>query len=501
VRESWQNWDEVTIRVAQLPPTVTTWDLWQKFQAYGNVIFIEIFENRQGVREDVARIKFSPAPATAFWRREVSFMKPDGEGFYVKCSPEPMKRVFRVQSPIHKTKSYPEQLNFSPVNLGFGVMFGEKAMMMKREETAFPPINKASTPGIGFRVDLLRKRLTVSFQLQLKDSQSTDGGALSRLTNYMFQVPFTQLEKFYRVNIDKDKWALVLSLDSAPLFYRKRQDAERCHQEKALIWSEFDMWYRQTNIVYDPRELGRMVVSLEQQNTILNIGNPTSKNSFSRLTSAGRWTTYRFVFDNKNVLPTEYSQLKEALSDFNIEIIDLDYFTIIPTAEPQLWSALNSPKINEETGLQSLMNTDALRTDLPFEVRYQLEVCISQNILPEHNITPEFIHKLAEMSAEGPERTCDILEYFCEEEKVIYDPMCIFENRNAFAYSAKTSIPPYCAYTRKVTVTPTTIYISSPTVETSNRVIRRFSEYGDRFLRVQFTDEKTEVCSILPNCL
>jgi len=132
---------------------------------------------------------------------------------------------------------------------------------------------------------------------------------------------------------------------------------------------------------------------------------------------------------------------------------------------------------------------------MPFEIRYQLEVCISQGIMNVHNLSVEFVSRLADMANEDQAAARHILEYAAEQEKRIYDPMTIFDDVEALAYSPKSKIPYYCAYSRKATVTPTTLYFSSPTVETTNRVIRQFAEqHGDRFLRVQFTDEIFEVC-------
>jgi RNA-dependent RNA polymerase len=135
---------------------------------------------------------------------------------------------------------------------------------------------------------------------------------------------------------------------------------------------------------------------------------------------------------------------------------------------------------------------------LPFEVRYQLEVCISQGIMNVHNLSPEFVSRLANMAKRDQAAARHILEYAAEQEKRIYDPMSIFNDVEALAYSSKSKIPHYCAHSRKATVTPTTLYFSSPTVETTNRVIRQFSEkHADRFLRVQFTDEIFEVCMVI----
>lgn len=133
---------------------------------------------------------------------------------------------------------------------------------------------------------------------------------------------------------------------------------------------------------------------------------------------------------------------------------------------------------------------------LPFEARYQLEVCISREYLNEYNITKEFVQKLAQLAYKDLPRARFLLEYVADRAKRVYKPLSIFEDAEACAYSPQTEFPHYCAHVRKATITPSTIYFSSPTVETTNRVLRRFARENldGRFLRVQFTDELFEVC-------
>ncbi|KAI8354901.1 RNA-dependent RNA polymerase [Mortierella sp. GBAus27b] len=50
-------------------------------------------------------------------------------------------------------------------------------------------------------------------------------------------------------------------------------------------------------------------------------------------------------------------------------------------------------------------------------------------------------------------------------------------------------VPPDCVHLRKVIVTPTTINLSPPTIETSNRIVRHFEKTRDYFMRVEFSDE------------
>ena len=208
---------------------------------------------------------------------------------------------------------------------------------------------------------------------------------------------------------------------------------------------------------------------------------------------AGRWTTYSFVFNTKQNSAQMYGNIRSALADHNIEIETLDQLDTVSPREATVWSLIEQQDVVGE-GLQSLDGGER-STLLPFEVRYQLEVCISRNILNEYNLSKDFVRRLAEIASDDPSKARSILEYVAEEENRIYDPMSIFEDAEALAYSPRTEIPHYCAYARKATITPTTVYFSTPTVETTNRVLRRYARENSegRFLRVQFTDELSEV--------
>lgn len=182
--------------------------------------------------------------------------------------------------------------------------------------------------------------------------------------------------------------------------------------------------------------------------------------------------------------------MKQALQDFNIEIETIDLLKKEPRSPAPLWSFINSsPSTNASLDLNT--------TTLPWEVRYQLEVCISQGYFNEYKIEEAFIKKLAEICSTDARKARNILEYVTEEKatQFYYEPMKLFTSDEAMSASYETDIPTYCAYSRKAQVTPTTIYFSSPSVETTNRVLRHYARENaeGRFLRVQFTDENGEV--------
>lgn len=163
---------------------------------------------------------------------------------------------------------------------------------------------------------------------------------------------------------------------------------------------------------------------------------------------------------------------------------------------PAVWDWIDPParKSNMPTSFLAEMRSTLIA--LSFPVRYQLEVCLSQGRLNEHNLSQGFVERLSQMDER---KSLDILIHVAQQKQRVYDPMTLFdlELTTTTAPSSGMKIPHYCALTRKATVTPTTIYFSTPVVETSNRVVRQYLEHSDRFLRVQFTDERHEVsCTV-----
>ena len=98
----------------------------------------------------------------------------------------------------------------------------------------------------------------------------------------------------------------------------------------------------------------------------------------------------------------------------------------------------------------------------------------------------EFVVKLAELKEPEARK---LLEHVATEKRVYFDPMKIF-NLIFIKGTTNAKIPSHCCYMRSARITPSTVYFNTPTVDISNRIIRRYREHSDRFLRVRFTDEK-----------
>lgn len=54
----WTTWQELSIRISDLPASTTTRDLWRYFSAQGTIIGIELYENQRGQRDGRASVRF-----------------------------------------------------------------------------------------------------------------------------------------------------------------------------------------------------------------------------------------------------------------------------------------------------------------------------------------------------------------------------------------------------------------------------------------------------------
>lgn len=206
----------------------------------------------------------------------------------------------------------------------------------------------------------------------------------------------------------------------------------------------------------------------------------------------GRWTTYRLCFKMSAQTRELFVRIGQALRDYNVTIQDVAGFKLDSHREPAVWEYIDQPirkPSRPTTSFEELLSEESV-PPLAFAVRYQLEVCISQGYLNEHNLSREFVDRLMHME---PSKAQDLLEYVANQAKRIFEPTELFGLKIIQGSASRPPIPPYCVWIRTANVTPTTIYFNSPTVEISNRVIRYYAEYADRFLRVRFTDEKVEV--------
>ncbi|KAK6353300.1 hypothetical protein TWF696_005272 [Orbilia brochopaga] len=482
--ESWRQLPEVSVKLFRLPPYTTTYDLWVAFRDFSSIRTvdeIEIYENRDGAASGTGILRFRPPPKEAFWTRgSVSCKFKDGETHTLGVELQPSRRDFTIPSPVNPNIRYPERILIPVATLDFGFLLKEATMMSMattitrgRDDSAFPL--RAS-----FEVNLGRRLVDVRFDLVFPINRGPIKPPY-HMQRYRFRIPFTVPFSIHDTQADKSDpsvRSLMISLQYPPQMWRRIRDIESTHDQagRSRRWMEWDAWFRQTNILAFPDDVLDEPVAIRKAKPVIDIG---------------RWTTYHFAFKLTESQQKNFDLAIQTLKDFNIPLCQMPDFELVKNHSNNIWNVIDPP--TEPTDSSSQSNLDLMqevfsRTSLPFRLRYQLEACISHGCVSEYNLTEEFIRELIKLEDRDPGMAVKLLETIVDKEKRFFNPMEIFKEKRPSR--ARQHVPAYCVETRKATVTPTMVYYSNPTIEISNRVVRQYPQYQDRFLRVQFTDEK-----------
>lgn len=171
-----------------------------------------------------------------------------------------------------------------PASINFGFMHDATTMV------AMHSSNSQRTGSISFQLDLSKKFIDVRFILQFRDPRGPSAihskksiplhqrddaiGSLNRDEKYRFRIPIEQLHVIKEVEEKTQERSLIISLETPPSFYRKAggPQLEGSHDEKVPFWSEFHTWFRQTDIVYNPRELRTASIALKKAQPVIDIG-------------------------------------------------------------------------------------------------------------------------------------------------------------------------------------------------------------------------------------
>ncbi|KAL4754800.1 hypothetical protein BDW72DRAFT_213021 [Aspergillus terricola var. indicus] len=459
----WRAWESVAINLTNVTAEVRTLDLWRAFKNEGSVRSIDIFEDSHGNRTTRAKIRFRPPPDTDFWKsasRRITLH--NEESIFIFMSLDKKPQDWRVPSPVRNGVSLPAEVKVPISSMDLGVLVDETTMMSMRT------VGALTTENASLVLDLKYKNLLVYFELRILSTR--------RPQEYRLKIHFSQLDRFFQTkDSSTNDISHFIFLGSPPEYHRRIQNTENSFGNKETSWREWDTWYRQTNIVHNPTELAHLPVGLRRLNPIIDIG---------------RWNAFRINYPRNYDDGGKFRFFCSILSEYNLIVEETDRFKLRDTAKERptpIWKWIDldpKPSITSSTSLQDLIDTSHIH--LPFAVRYSLEVCISHGFLSEYNMTREFALRLAGLEEVQARK---LLEHVTLQKKTYYNPMEIFDIK--FGKGATVEkIPSYCCLVRSARITPSTVYYNVPSVDISNRVIRRYINLADNFLRVRFTDEK-----------
>lgn len=470
--------------LGSVPSDATTLDIYKSMLPL-RVLSIDILEDARGGRSGSVRVRLTP-PQHDYWYDRTWQILIHG----------PPPRPVRV--PAFVDKSYRKQHDSivrTPLNkivaslMPFDLpMLGQGFMHQKRTMMVMDDVEDHAGAKIRFEVDFGHRRFAIYVSRSLEGpsplaEKSKNAGAGSpppwRLpVDYRIDIQFSWLKHVWEQRFPGGRTCVVLTLDSPPGYWRKVRDASVTHGNDRRRWTSMEQWVRMAYLTVNQRAARDAAVSL---NGVFPQG---------RAVDMGRWTVFRLGFNQKDAC--RWQDAVPFLKDFNVHVKLCPEFRFMRRDDRSMWDCIRADStLQLNDSISSNSNVHHLSRRLSFEVAYQLEVCISRNILRESTLDVVFLESLAALA---PELATRVLEYVAERGKRIYQPHAIFRDPKAASYWRKTpsgeSLDNDSAvFVRKAIVTPTTIIFSTPALEGGNRVLRHFRDHHDRFLRVQFTDE------------
>jgi RNA-dependent RNA polymerase len=401
--------------------------------------------------------------------------------------------VRTIPSPVDPRKHYYEFNTLLANSVDFGTTDAEMSMITMHTVQARGQVR--------FMLNLDRKELDIQFPQEIGNE----------MRQYRFRLPIALLSHIYKdSHCAPGQTAMIIPFDFSPQFFVQKQEGEELmsgdeHTSFSVnekIWLDWHTWFRETDVVDMglKEALKEMPLMNHKGAATIDIGKSPSICMENLLNCPGRWTNYRLFLDNATFSRPQYIEFANALADHGVNIKDCPDYITKGRAPSPLWTLLQEeisgthPHLEPPSTTSGFSNLFAGQTYLPFPVRYQLEACLSNGYLKEHTMSTEFLEKLAKDSFQATQ----ILEKVVDKQQVYYDPMEIFRIRSQGSLDKK--VPSYCLLQRSAIITPTMIYVASPIMEISNRITREYAADADRFLRVKFSDEKTEgVLRSMPN--
>ncbi|KAJ5738533.1 hypothetical protein N7493_001688 [Penicillium malachiteum] len=471
---NWQSFNATLIFLNDLPWTINTYNLWENFGKEGTITSIDISQGKDGRRKPTARIWFTPPPLRNFWANSRYQINLADGTHIVEISAKGIRDDTFVPSPVRPEVMYPGEIELSASEMRVGVMLGDSLF------SPMHTIKAAAAPAMV--IDVKQRTLVFLFHQVVRYAPARAGPKLRLKFLELFQV-------WESDNVKGRGLSLTLVAKSPPQLHRQTRDFASTFDSDSVSWKLGHTWFRQTSLVHMPRLQTNVATNLRKHGQIIDIA---------------RWNTYQITFSPEVVQTGIVNTLRDILTDHNVVIQSGTHLTQAEERPVSAWEfidANNPSTIDSPSQILVTLWGDSDYIHLPFPLRYQLEVCISQGFLSEFTITKEFLLKLMGL---GESHALRLLEHIATSnlKETYLDPMKIFSIPCPKGVT-DAKIPKYCCFMRTARVTPTTILYSTPTVDTSNRVTRHYVEFADRFLRVRFTDEislgRINSCSDMTN--
>ncbi|CAG8617752.1 hypothetical protein GLOIN_2v1578121 [Rhizophagus irregularis DAOM 181602=DAOM 197198] len=442
----------MTFKVSNVHPKAEVLELKEHFESYGSVyrVQIETKDFESGERPTgVVYITFKPVPKYPFWKSTVSFHGKHLKVDYQQKDDNSLDMFIDQTDARQRLKFH----SFQAESLEMGVYLQPDTFVSEIKYT----------DSVKFTIDYQKRSISVEFGFRSDQSAQ-------QIHMFKLEIDFKNIEDEIHVELDapqRSRGSITIA-NKYPAKYWVLDS--RLQPKDKFNWCLDDSWKRKTEIRILPKRKEEKEIPLQ----------PHMPDNSEQL---GKWVVYRITFDLDRLGSTS----AEGLHRFKKMIEEAGEFNLVK------FSNINYRSLNIICGTNLRKYVE--RSMLDFDVLYMTECNISFNYLHDYNLNEDFFFSLARLPTQS---AIYILETIFAGKKRIYDPLSYLrlEVMKLDVEEKSNHVPSDCVMIRKVVITPTTMYILMPTMETSNRVIRHFRDKKDNFLRVQFIDEaSSKICS------
>jgi RNA-dependent RNA polymerase len=250
---------------------------------------------------------------------------------------------------------------------------------------------------------------------------------------------------------------------------------------KTLGSSGFSLMISKKNKTYRlsimPKNIDEVIETLENSVYIKTQGRPTlevlntrtQRISYDCLLSKSSDCIFKMIFPHFLVLRLD---IKEELDEWRnyLDILKIQYW--------KGWFELISYK-NTSIKFMDLFNN----SDITWETKYYILVLLTNSLMKLDSLNSSTFYLL-----KHPNSSNILKEIYFSYKKFTHELFLEYSNREI---CAKPLLNHQIAI-KKVLITPSTVSFFPPEIEIGNRVMRKYSEFSDYFLRVSFCDENFE---------
>ncbi|KAH0362099.1 RdRP-domain-containing protein, partial [Aureobasidium melanogenum] len=377
-----------------------------------------------------------------------------------------------VESPANSARTIQEKITVPVDRIEFGVMTDEHHMMVMHTVSG-----AVDHPAV-LMLDLHSEaRHSLNFRFFLSTEPEAPW--------YSAELPLSSPLRIKQIRNSDGQKEMVITSQFPPKWWQSigRDLLEEVHQTQPGSRKYFEWprgWRRVTDIDLNPDERDLSPVAFVPPTPVVD---------------TGRWLTWKLRF-SPDMDGSAYNTIVEVLEAHNAAVQECSpaEFNTVPREDPVVWDLLDPHQASYESDLHEMQDE---MMHLSQDIRYQLEVCISNNKILEYTMSREFLSKLSALDRDFVRNPSNpsivspalvLLENVVDSKRTFFNPMEIFDTYE-LRYPRKRRIPKGCVLMRTAVITPTTFYVKTPTVEVSNRVVRDHIHAVDNFLRVKFEDE------------